>query len=427
MKCLEFYIINMYNMYMKNKNNAISEMFDKAKYAVTVLQNHSYQAVYAGGCVRDMILQVPCNDVDIATSATPEQVMELFKRYIPVGINFGFVRVLIDDVEFEIATFRKDSKNSDGRRPSSVEFCDMQQDAMRRDFTINGLFYDPITCKIHDFVGGMEDISNNIVRFIRFSDRFGKFDTDSFEAVKKHSIKINQVSNERIQQELCKCFIQDNGKYASKSILLMRNSGILSIILPEVSKLVGVVQDPKYHPEGDAFVHTMCVLDSISSKCKCGCEVSIELMLSGLLHDIGKPYCTVINHETGRVSSKGHAEIGSRLTEQVMKRLKFSNDITDYVVDLVKDHMKLIGICEMSKSTRKKLFAKPYFNDLFMLHKCDKDNGRNEIFSKDIVKSIQKYLDEYSSEPAMPKPFISGSDIINICSVLQGKDIGCMF
>ena len=249
-------------------------MNKKAILICKILQNSGFDAVICGGCVRDMILQSPPKDIDIATSAEPDTVVKLMKRakfqVKEVGKAFGVVLAKMGDDEFEIATFREDSKESDGRRPNSVTFSSMEEDAKRRDLTINALFFDPISNTLHDFVGGKSDIDNKIVRFVgnpnerieedklrmmravRFALKLGfEIDPATFEAIRLHAPEIAIISPERIHQELEKMFMI---RKPSAMIDILLSSGLLKEILPEVERLSRVPQDPKWHPEGAKII-----------------------------------------------------------------------------------------------------------------------------------------------------------------------------
>jgi poly(A) polymerase len=405
------------------------------KTAIKVIQKikaAGYQAVFCGGFVRDLLLGEKEHDIDIATDCPIDSLKEIFPRCILVGENFGVIRIVEDGYEFEIAQFRKDSKSGDGRRPDSVEFCNMEEDAQRRDFTINGLFADydsKFGYQIIDFVGGKKDIEDRKIRFIgnalerieedflrmmrfcRFSARFGNYDQESLEAVKANAHNIGKISKERIKEELKKGFALDT---ASLYLDLLVDTGIMQEIIPEYVAVKDVEQSPVYHKEGCVGNHVKLVLE-----CLKGC--SIELKLAGFFHDIGKSKCTCIE-EDGKITSKGHAEIGSTITYDIMKRLKFSNDTINYVVSLVRDHMKMIDIHKWGKAKQKKFLVQDNFSDLLVLHKADKMN-RQELFDIDSVKFAEELVEKYKNEVQLPKPFINGKDIIFL-GLTEGKEIG---
>jgi len=402
---------------------------ENAKFIIQRLKDNGYEAYIAGGAVRDMLMGVQPHDYDIVTSAIPEEVERVFsdKKNLAIRKSFGVIVVIINDIEYEIATMRIDSNSSDGRRPDSVEFTsDIKQDAMRRDFTINGMYYAPLNSEIIDFVGGREDLKKGLVRFIgnpddrieedklrmmravRFGARFGTIETSTLEAVKRHAHEIHSVSKERIQEELIKML--KIGK-PRKIIDLLFKTGLMHEILPEFEILKDTIQDVRWHPEGNALSHTLLVMEALVGE-------SIELQFGGMFHDIGKIETTVI--EGDRVSSKGHAKAGSRITREIMKRLKFSNDMIETVAELVYDHMKMIEVPKMKKSSQKRFFAQDNFSMLFKLHAADRKGGCDRT---ETLEAVQALLDKYASEPVKPKPFIDGRDIMAI-GIKEGKEIG---
>lgn len=401
-------------------------MDTKARYIAKVLRDHGYQAVYAGGVVRDKLLGKESHDIDIATSATPDQVEALFEKTIPVGKAFGVVRVLIDGDEFEVATFRSDF-GTDGRRPERVEFSSIEEDAKRRDFTINGLFYDPIDDKVIDYVGGKGDLEKGVIRFIgdpeariaedrlrilrgiRFAVRFGfEIESETYAAIKKHAATVLEVSAERIQQELIK--IIEIGK-PRKAMELLFDSGLIKYILPEIEVIKGVPQDPIWHPEGDVLEHTIRVMEALVGE-------SLEVQFGGLFHDVGKPMTTIV--EGDRIRTPGHAKEGAAITRQVLERLKFSTKFVEYVGELVYDHMKFLSVKDMRKAAQKRFFAEEHFQDLRKIHIADQKAG-SLIF--DTVKLVDELYEKFQREDLKPKPFVDGRDLIAI-GFTQGRAIG---
>lgn len=402
-----------------------------AKYIIQRLKDSGYDAYVAGGACRDMVLNVKPNDIDIVTSAKPDDIESVFsdKRCLSVGKAFGVIVVIIEDIEYEIATMRIDSKISDGRRPDSVEFTsDLELDAQRRDFTINGLFYDPISDKVIDYIGGVEDIKKGLVRFIgdpesriqedklrmlrgiRFAIRFGSVESESLKAIKKHAHEIGSVSKERIQEELVKMLKLGKPR---RVIELLKETGLMQEILPEFIPMFTTEQSPEYHPEGVVSEHVILVMEHLVNE-------PVELQLAAFLHDIGKPLTTAVDPVTGKISSKGHAEEGAKLAKEILKRLKFSNEVVDLVYKLVYDHMKIISIEGMKKSTRKKFFAEDHFPMLLKLHEADRKGGCDRT---DTLEFVKKLIKEYGKEPIKPKPFIDGKDIIFL-GLNEGKEIG---
>lgn len=390
------------------------------------LRQVGHEAVFAGGCVRDKLMDIEPSDWDIATSAKPDEVEKLFNKTLAIGKSFGVIVVIEKGFQFEVATFRSDA-DYDGRRPGKVAFCSMEQDAMRRDFTINGMFYDPIDDRIIDFVDGKKDIQDKVIRFIgsaedriqddhlrmlracRFADRF-KFDMEdeNFYAIKRNSFKIQYISKERIRQEIVKSFQKGNGDIF---IVWLIECNLIDFIMPEIKLLFDCKQNSEYHPEGSVYWHTHYVLTKLKAE-------NYLLKLAGLFHDIGKP--ATFRYVDDKITNHGHAEIGAEMTRLILERLKFSNDEIDYICALVKDHMKFHDIHKMKKSTFRKLAAQPYFDDLLKLHYADCMASNGELSHYNLA--TQKY-EEIKNEPILPKPFIDGSDLIAI-GFVEGKEIG---
>lgn len=387
---------------------------------VEVLQNAGHQAVFAGGCVRDMLLGVEPKDIDIATSATPEQVEALFPKTVAVGKSFGVIRVQFDGDEFEVATFRKDSKSGDGRRPDSVEFSDMKNDALRRDLTINAIFLDPIKEEIHDFVGGQLDLKTRHIRFvgnpderieedklrllrvIRFASRGGWIlDKATAEAVRNHASDIVVVSAERIADELTKILTQ---KTAHIGFRMLKDFGLWSWVLPQVSELAKCYQDPKWHPEGDVFRHTELMLKFAADKL----PNNPVLAWGIVMHDIGKPATRGLSDD-GRITNHGHAEKGAQMARELLNKLRFDGETVNNVVELVENHMKFFGVKEMKQSTRMKLIASKNFDNMLELHRVDCLGSNGDLSNHEFIVHVRE------STPATqirPERLVDGNDLI---------------
>ena len=394
---------------------------------VETLKANGFQAVFAGGFVRDMLLSVSSGDIDIATDALPEQVESLFEKTVAVGKSFGVIVVIVDGIEFEVCTFRNDGKYSDNRHPESVEFSSIEEDAKRRDFTINGLFYDPIDGKLLDFVDGEKDLKAGIIRFIgdaearisedklrilrgvRFALRFG-FDLEesTYAAIKRNAKNILLVSKERIRDEIIKMVKLDKPE---KMFELLFDTGLIHYVLPEIEKLKGVKQDPEWHPEGDVFCHTVKVMENLKGE-------SLEVLFAGMFHDIGKPETfEVIN---GRITNREHAKIGAKKTRDILEGLKFPNKFIEYVGELVYDHMRMLNVKGMKKSKQKRFFSQDNFSDLMALHIADEKGGFNDL---SIIEKVNELILEYGEQSLKPEPLIDGRDLIGI-GFCQGALIG---
>jgi poly(A) polymerase len=400
-----------------------SELYDVGKYLVTQLRNAGHRAFFVGGCTRDTLMSVPPKEYDVTTSATPEEVSRIFSHTIPVGVSFGVILVLVGHYRFEVATFRKDESYSDGRHPDYVTYSsEEEEDVLRRDFTINGMLYDPIEEQAIDYVGGMDDIRDRIIRTIgvpyerfredklrlmravRFSSRYGfKLEEKTYEALGELAGGISQVSAERIRDELVKIITQQN---PGAGLGVLRESGILRHILPEVDLMYGVEQPPEFHPEGDVFTHTCLVLDNIYREAEG--NVSTELAMAGLLHDVGKPPTFSVSD---RIRFNGHDKLGADMSVGICRRLKFSNRQIEIIFELIRDHLKFKDVFHMRKSTLKRFMGSPNFEEHMVLHlsDCLASHGSTEAYDYIINK-----LDEYRNEEIKPEPLLGGKELIEM-------------
>ncbi len=393
--------------------------YRKAVKIINKLQRRGHQAVLAGGSVRDMLLGKTPHDFDIATSATPDQVERIFRRTRAVGKSFGVVLVKIKDVDFEVATFRLDGTYSDGRRPDFVEFTSMEEDAKRRDFTVNAMFYDPHKKEYIDFVGGRADLVSRRIRFVgdplqritednlrllravRFAIKLdAQIELETMQVIRDNASKLSNVSQERIREELMKMF--DLGQ-PRRMIGLLFDSKLVDYILPEIQPMKDCQQNPYWHPEGDVLTHTVKVMEGLVNE-------KPLLQLAALFHDIGKPATMAIDpNDPNRISNHGHDEVGAKMVFDIMTRLKFSNDEIDYVVSLVSNHMKHQVVMDMKKSTLKRFMAQPYFEDLLKLNFADVSAASGNLSTIEFLKN-QKF--EWKPEEIKPKAFINGDDLI---------------
>ena len=382
------------------------------------LRDAGHEAYFAGGCVRDRLIGRPAHDVDVATSAHPGEVQKLFPRTVAVGAQFGVVVVLEGGAEFQVATFRADGVYLDGRRPESVTFTTAEGDAQRRDFTVNGLFYDPIEGKILDFVGGEADLRAGIIRCIgkpadrfredklrllravRFASTLGfQIDPPTWAAHRELAPSITAVSAERIRDELVKTLVPPS---RVRGFDLLDESGLLEILLPEVTGMKGCEQPPEFHPEGDVFVHTRLMLSLLPE------TVSLPLVFSVLFHDIGKPPAAM-RDETGRIRFNGHESIGAAMTEKIFERLRFSNAQTEATVVAVKNHMAFKDVRHMRVATLKRFLARPTMDDELELHRVDCLGSHGLLDNYDFLLAKRE---EFSREPLIPPPLVTGQDLI---------------
>lgn len=396
---------------------------------IQTLQIAGYIAYLAGGYVRDSIMNRESKDCDIVTNATPDQVKECFPKAEGVGAHFGVMLVRDEGIHFEVATFRTDGPYKDNRRPESVEFTSPQEDAFRRDFTINGLYKDPISGDFHDYVDGEADIQNAIIRSIgEPADRFREdalrlmrairfavtlnftIEPHTWEGIKQCAHLIKNISVERIQQEFKKIILHEDRQ---KGLDLLVESGLMEHIIPEILELKGCEQPPQFHPEGNVYVHTHMMLGMLHK------DPSLALCLAVLLHDIGKPDTFQYDAESERIRFNGHDHVGADITRVILNRMKYSKEIITNVVSMVKSHMKFISVSGMKKSTIRRFLARPTLQDDLELHRTDCLASNGNLTNYDFM---QAKLKEFANELIIPEPIIKGIDLIE-----RGFEPGAIF
>jgi poly(A) polymerase len=392
---------------------------------IRTLRDSGYQAYLVGGCVRDLLLGREPADYDVTTDATPDEVMRIFPETYAVGAQFGVVLVPLpkdqvtkeENDAVEVATFRSDIGYSDGRHPDQVRYSkDVREDVERRDFTINGLLLDPITNEVLDYVGGRDDLKAGVVRTIgdperrfaedklrmlravRFAARFDyAIDPKTFAAIQELASQIDQVSRERIREELTKMLTEG---HARRAFLLLDESGLLQEVLPEISKMKGVEQPPQFHPEGDVFVHTLLLLDKLPQPC------SPTLAWGALLHDVGKPPTFRIAE---RIRFDGHVDVGVKMGQEILRRFRFSNDESEQILALIDNHMRFADVQRMKESTLKKFIRIPKFEEHLQLHRIDCLSSHGDLTSYNFT---QEKIATMPPESVRPQPLITGQDLI---------------
>jgi poly(A) polymerase len=387
---------------------------------VQTLCQQGFQAYLVGGCVRDLLLGREPKDYDVATNATPNQVMEIFPETYAVGAQFGVVLVPAreEGSVVEVATFRSDIGYSDGRHPDEVRFSrDAREDVVRRDFTINGMLFDPVSGEVLDFVGGRKDLEDGIIRTIgdpehrfgedklrmlralRFAARFEyAIEPATFVAIKNLAHEIRLVSLERVRDELTRMLTEAHPR---RAFLLLDESGLLREVLPEISALKGVEQPPEFHPEGDVFVHTLMLLDNLPQPCP------RTLAWGALLHDVGKP--ATFRRAPDRIRFDGHVDVGVKMAETICQRLRFSNDDTVQVLALVENHMRFGQVGRMKESTLKRFLRMPAFNEHLALHRADSLASHRNLATYEFLK---EKLVETPQEKLRPAALVTGDDLI---------------
>ncbi len=405
------------------------------EFAITIvrkLREKNHQAYLVGGCVRDLLLGREPADYDVATGATPNEVMQIFPETYAVGAQFGVVLIpeaLGRDVAcqvspcseqnaVEVATFRSDIGYSDGRHPDQVRFSTSpEEDVARRDFTINGMMLDPITNDVLDFVGGRRDLEAGIIRAIgdperrfaedklrmlraiRFAARFGyTIEPKTFSAIQKFASQINQVSRERVRDELTRMLTEG---HARQAFLLLAESGLLHQVLPEIEAMKGVQQPPEFHPEGDVFVHTLLLLENLPQPCP------PTLAWGALLHDIGKP--PTFRVAPDRIRFDDHANVGVKMAEAICQRLRFSNKDTEQILALVHNHMRFGDVHRMKESTFKRFVRMPHFEEHLELHRLDVKSSFRNLSSYNLVR---EKIASMAPEVMRPAALVTGEDLI---------------
>jgi poly(A) polymerase len=418
--------------------------FESALRIVENLRAHNYDAYLAGGCVRDLLLGREPADYDVATSAAPDVVLEMFPRTFAVGAHFGVVLVAPDTENAgfvtEVATFRSDLAYSDGRHPDAVRYtASAQEDVQRRDFTINGLLLDPLRpprplrggslldeciCNpsrlrsaVIDCVGGLADLDAGIVRAIgraelrfaedhlrmlrgvRFAARFGfKLEAETQRAIRSLAPRIHAVSRERVRDELTKMLTEG---HARRAFELLDETGLLAEVLPQIASMKGVEQPPQFHPEGDVWIHTLMLLEQLPPGC------SMTLAWGALLHDVGKP--PTFRRAPDRIRFDGHVEIGVAMAAEICRSFRFSNEETRQVLALVENHMRFMDAQRMKASTLKRFFRLDRFDEHLALHRMDCLAASANLENWEFVRERFSSMPE---EAMRPQPLITGRELI---------------
>jgi putative nucleotidyltransferase with HDIG domain len=389
---------------------------EKAIAIVKRLREAGYESYLAGGCVRDMLLGKAPQDYDITTNARPDDVVKIFPKTVPVGAQFGVILVIVESEPFEVASFRYDGPYLDGRRPVQVRYGSLEEDIFRRDFTVNGMVYDPMTDQMIDLVGGRRDLDSKLVRAIgnprsRFEEdrlrmiravRFAAsldftIESETFAAISELASSVTQISWERIGEELTRILTEGGAKAGFE---LLDRTGLLKVLLPEIDAMKDVEQSPDYHPEGDVFTHTMLTLDHLDSPTE-------TLAYGCLLHDVGKPVC--IRRDEERLTFYGHTEKGAAMAEQVLKRLKRSRATRERVAYLVRNHLRHLQAPQMRLSTLKRFLGEDGIDELLELTRIDALSANGDLQH---YRFCMEKLTELKAEEIHPEPLLRGRDLI---------------
>ena len=380
------------------------------------LKAGGHTAYWAGGCVRDRLLGREPGDYDVATDARPEQIQSCFPGSLAIGAKFGVILVRGVEAGVEVATFRREGEYHDGRRPADVRFTNSpEDDAGRRDFTINGLFFDPVEEVCFDYVGGREDLEAKLIRAIgdperrfgedklrllravRFAARLGfSIENETRRAIERHAAEIVEISAERIRDEL-NAMLTEGAPH--QAFALLDETGLLEAVLPEAAKMRGVPQSPEHHPEGDVWTHTLLLLDNLR-------DPSVTLAWGALLHDVGKPDTIEF---ADRIRFHGHVEVGVKLAEEILTRLRFSNQQIERIIALVANHMRFGHVTEMRMGRLKRFLQTDGFDEHMELHRLDCVASHGKLGNYEFVR--EKVAEIPESELRPPR-LVRGDDLI---------------
>jgi poly(A) polymerase len=396
------------------------------------LRESGFEAYWVGGCVRDVLLGREPGDYDIATSARPDDVERLFSRTIAVGKQFGVILVVEQGHEFEVATFRTETDYTDGRHPGQVTFSSARADALRRDFTVNALLYDPVSNQIHDWVGGEADLRNGLLRTVgapeeRFAEdhlrllravRFSaqlmfQIDDATMTALQRNASAISRVSAERIRDELVKLLAPP---HAARGLRLLDESRLLREILPEIAATVACEQSPEYHPEGSVFNHIVLMLE------KMPVDAPPALAWAVLLHDVGKPATFARDPVSGAIHFYGHERVGAEMADALLHRLKFPRKQIEEIVQCVRCHMQFKDVPQMRVATVRRLILRPTFPLEMELHRLDCLGSHGAL---DIYDRLRAEAESLRHQPAIVPPLVTGTDLIAL-GMKPGPAIGAM-
>jgi poly(A) polymerase len=439
--------------------------FEAAVKILRTLRDAGYEAYLAGGCVRDLLMGHEPEDHDVATSATPDVVLEMFPTTFAVGAHFGVVLVADADcaaetspgVVTEVATFRSDGLYSDGRHPDEVRYTkNAEEDVQRRDFTINGLLLDPLQlfpqglkplssaqldvgaeartlqsaeeCRssegarelraaVIDHVGGLADLDARVIRAIGRPER--RFEEDHLRLLRgvrfaaRFGFEIEPATFAAMRKLASRIHAVSRERirdeltkmltegHARRAFELLDEAGLLPQVLPEVAKMKGVAQPPQFHPEGDVWTHTLKLLEQLQAGCP------LTLAWGALLHDVGKP--PTFREAPDRIRFDGHVEVGIAMGAEICRRFRFSNDDTRQILALIENHMRFADAPRMKTSTLKRFFRLNDFPEHLKLHRMDCLAAHGNL---DIYDFVRERYESLPDEAVRPKPLITGRELI---------------
>lgn len=400
-----------------NLEHCGAEVAAAGKVAMT-LSRAGFQAGIVGGAVRDLLLGKRPSDADLVTTAHPQVLAALFPDAKLVGASFGVSLVSFEDVSLEVATAREERCYLDGRHPESVKYTDsLESDMLRRDFTVNAMWIDPVTSEVCDCVGGLDDLARGVIRTVgvprerfsedylrmlravRFAARFGfELEPATMRAIGALASETGKLAGERVGAELTQMI---SGADPARALCLLRDTGLLAVLLPEISALSGVTQPPDYHPEGDVFDHTLLMLRHMVHR-------DLRLAWSVLLHDVGK-FATRSVDADGRIRFFSHETVGVDVAASILERFRFSNADRDSILAAIRNHMRFASVCDMRSAKIRKLLADPNFATELELHRLDCISCHAMM---DGFVYLLDRLNEYSETPVLPSPWVTGQDLI---------------
>ncbi len=385
------------------------------------LQTGGFSAFWVGGCVRDLLLGRAPVDFDIATSARPEEIEQRFPRTVAVGRKFGVMVVVEGGYQFQVATFRAEADYRDGRRPEQVIFADARADAERRDFTVNGLFFDPVTDQLHDWVGGEADLRAQVIRTIgrpeerlaedhlrllravRFAAQLGfAIEAETFAALQTHAERIKLISAERVRDELLKLF---RPPHAASGLELLRASGLLEHVLPEIAATVPCAQSPDFHPEGTVFNHLLVMLRQLPP------DAAPALPWAVLLHDVAKPLTATRDAQTGSIHFYEHEKIGAQMARGILERLRFPRKQIEEIATVVRHHMQFKDALKMRQATLRRMLLRATFPLELQLHRLDCLGSHGRLDVHDFLVAQAAAL---ARQPELRPPLLTGADLIEL-------------
>lgn len=405
----------------------------QGKHAVAITEklfDAGYDTWWVGGAVRDMLLGCVPKDIDVATDATPAQIQMLFPRCDGAGAAFGSVQVPHGHHRTEVTTFREDDSASDGRHPEAVVFGSRERDAARRDFTVNAVYWHPVTREIFDPFHGEDDLKERLVRFIgdpavrirhdalrllravRLRARIdGQYHPEAYRALQELAGNIRILSGTRQLEEVEKMLRLHKPSRAFEDLWELR---ILPLFLPELHACKGIPQPKDFHREGDVWEHMMRCIDAFED------DDSPDVRLAVLFHDCGKAETFSLRE---RIRFDEHARVSTRLTRDALRRLQAPAKRTEKIDWLIAHHMMMLTFCEIGEERKAHWYFHPWFGELLRLFRLDiaGTSPADYALYDRIVADYHAFLDRH---PRPAKPLLTGNDVMDILGLHPGEKVG---